>query len=80
MRRKCLSAPGWEKKFSETGAGAGAALGRLALGLVILRVLGMLPFLGGWISFAVVVWGIGAVTLAVYKHLRPQIATTAATV
>ena len=68
------------EKILGTGAGAGAALGRLALGLVILRVLGMLPFLGGWISFAVVVWGMGAVALAVYKHLRPQIATTAATV
>ena len=68
------------EKILGTGAGAGAALGRLALGLVILRVLGMLPFLGGWISFAVVVWGMGAVALAVYKHLRPQIATTVATV
>jgi cytoskeletal protein CcmA (bactofilin family) len=68
------------EKILGTGTGAGAALGRLALGLVILRVLGMLPFLGGWISFAVVVWGMGAVALAVYKHLRPQIATAAATV
>jgi hypothetical protein len=34
----------------------------------------MLPFLGGWISFAVVVWGMGAIALAVYKHIRPQIA------
>ena len=48
------------EKILGVGTGAGAALGRLALGLVILRVLGMLPFLGAWISFVVVVWGMGA--------------------
>ena len=68
------------EKILGAGTGAGAALGRLALGLLILRALGMLPHLGGWITFAVVVWGMGAVTLAVYKHLRPQLATTVATV
>ncbi|MFZ3214699.1 MAG: polymer-forming cytoskeletal protein [Candidatus Acidiferrales bacterium] len=62
------------EKVLGTGAGAGAALGRLALGLVILRALGMLPFLGGWISFVVVVWGMGAVALAVYKNMRPHLA------
>ena len=35
------------EKILGVGTGAGAALGRLALGLVILRALGMLPFLGG---------------------------------
>ena len=68
------------EKILGAGVGTGAALGRLALGLLVLRALGMLPFLGGWMSFAVVVWGMGAVALAVYKHLRPQLATTAATV
>jgi cytoskeletal protein CcmA (bactofilin family) len=62
------------EKILGAGTGAGAALGRLALGLLILRALSMLPFLGGWISFAVVVWGLGAIALAVYKHIRPQIA------
>jgi cytoskeletal protein CcmA (bactofilin family) len=68
------------EKILGAGVGAGAALGRLALGLVILRALSMLPFLGHWISFAVVIWGMGALALAAYKHMRPQLATTAATV
>ncbi len=68
------------EKILGAGTGAGAALGRLALGLVILRALGMLPFLGGWISSVVVVWGIGAVALAIYKNMRPQLAAAVATV
>ena len=62
------------EKILGVGTGAGAALGRLALGLVILRALGMLPFLGAWISSVVVVWGIGAMALAIYKNMRPQLA------
>ena len=38
------------EKILGAGTGVGAAIGRLALGLAIMRVLGMLPFLGGWIS------------------------------
>jgi cytoskeletal protein CcmA (bactofilin family) len=68
------------EKILGEGAGAGAALGRLALGLAILRALGMLPFLGGWISFVVVIWGIGAVALAIYKNMRPQLAAAAVAV
>jgi hypothetical protein len=40
----------------------------------------MLPFLGGWISFVVVSWGIGAVALASYKNMRPQVAAAVAAV
>jgi cytoskeletal protein CcmA (bactofilin family) len=67
-------------KILGEGGGAGAALGRLALGLAILRALGMLPFLGGWISFVVVIWGMGAVILAIYKNMRPQLAAAPAVV
>jgi cytoskeletal protein CcmA (bactofilin family) len=56
------------------GVGVGAALGRLALGLLILRALHMLPHIGGWISFIVMVWGMGAMTLALYRYVRPQLA------
>jgi cytoskeletal protein CcmA (bactofilin family) len=57
--------------------GVGAAIGRLALGLFILHVLRILPYVGGWILFIVVFWGFGALMLAIYKHLRPQLATPA---
>ncbi len=68
------------EKVLGASAGVGAALGRLALGLAILRVLGMLPYLGWWISFVAVIWGIGAVALASYKNMRPQVAAAVAAV
>jgi cytoskeletal protein CcmA (bactofilin family) len=68
------------EKILGVGTGAGAALGRLALGLLILRALRMLPYLGGWITFLVIIWGLGAVALASYKNMRPQVAAVVATV
>jgi cytoskeletal protein CcmA (bactofilin family) len=56
------------------GVGVGPALGRLALGLLILRAVHMLPYIGGWITFVVMVWGMGAMTLALYRYMRPQLA------
>lgn len=53
-------------------AGVGPMLGRLALGLAILRVLRMFPYLGAWVAALILVWGLGALVLAVYKHLRVQ--------
>ncbi len=60
------------EKLLGANAGAGAALGRLALGLALLRVARMLPYLGGWITFLIVIWGMGAIALAVYKRLQPE--------
>ncbi|HUJ32918.1 MAG TPA: hypothetical protein VLY23_16670 [Candidatus Acidoferrum sp.] len=58
--------------------GMGAAIGRLALGLFILHVLRVLPYVGGWILLAAMIWGLGAMVLTIYKRLRPQLATAAA--
>ncbi len=55
--------------------GIGPAIGRLALGLFILHVLRILPYVGGWILFVAIFWGFGAMVMAIYKRLRPQIAT-----
>jgi len=55
----------------------GSAIGRLALGLAIVRVARMLPYLGGWVCFLVVIWGLGALILATYKRLHPQVAAVA---
>jgi cytoskeletal protein CcmA (bactofilin family) len=55
-------------------ATGGAAIGRLALGLAILRVLRMLPYVGALVALAIVIWGLGAVVLAIYKRARPQLA------
>jgi cytoskeletal protein CcmA (bactofilin family) len=62
------------EKLLGSGAGVGAGLGRLAVGLVILRAVGILPYVGHWISFVVVVWGLGAIVLALYRYMRPQMA------
>ncbi len=50
--------------------GVGAALGRMALGLLILRAVSMLPFVGGWIMLLVVFWGLGGMVLAVNRRLH----------
>jgi cytoskeletal protein CcmA (bactofilin family) len=62
------------EKILGSGVGVGAGLGRLALGLLLLRAVGMLPYLGHWISFLVVAWGMGAMVLALYRYTRPQLA------
>ena len=50
------------------------AIGRMIVGLLLLR-LGMLgPYLGTWVKIAVIVWGIGAISLALYRRLQPTLA------
>jgi cytoskeletal protein CcmA (bactofilin family)/anti-sigma factor RsiW len=56
------------------GTGIGAALGRLALGLAIIHAIELLPYLGGWVMFLVIIWGLGAVVMTAYKRIRPQLA------
>jgi cytoskeletal protein CcmA (bactofilin family) len=68
------------EKILGAGVGAGAALGRLALGLIILRALRMLPYLGVFVTFIVIIWGLGALALAIYKNMRPQLAAAATVV
>jgi cytoskeletal protein CcmA (bactofilin family) len=46
-------------------------IGRMVVGVIIVRVLEMIPFLGGWIKFAVLLWGMGAIALAIYRHFTP---------
>lgn len=53
------------------GEGTGALLGRLALGLVILHGLELLPYHAGSIVKLVALWwGLGAIAIAIYRHLR----------
>ena len=46
-----------EKILGVGEPGMGPALGRLALGLVALRLISMLPYVGGWVMFGVVISG-----------------------
>ena len=47
-----------------------ARIGRMALGVVIIRAVTTLPH-GGWIKLIVVLWGIGAISLALYRRFQP---------
>jgi cytoskeletal protein CcmA (bactofilin family) len=60
------------------GVGFGPTLGRLALGLGIIRLLRMIPYLGALVGAIVIVWGLGALVLTLYRYMRPQFVPAAA--
>ena len=49
-------------------------IGRMAVGVIILRACTALPYIGGWLKLAIIVWGIGALSLAIYRRLQPVMA------
>ena len=57
--------------------GLGPAIGRLALGLAIIRVLTMIPFAGFLILLIVTIWGLGALVLALHRKMSPHPAVAA---
>jgi hypothetical protein len=50
-------------------------IGRMAVGLVIVRLCTTIPHAGGWVKFAAMLWGMGAISLAVYRRFQPVIAS-----
>ncbi len=48
-------------------------IGRMALGLVLVRVAYLIPHLGGWIKLGVILWGMGAISLAVYRRFQTMV-------
>jgi hypothetical protein len=50
--------------------GIASTIGRLALGLAIIHAVKLVPYLHVFVAAVVVVWGMGAMALAVYKNLR----------
>ena len=49
-------------------------IGRMAVGLVIVRLCTIIPHVGGWVKFAAILWGIGAISLTLYRRFQPVIA------
>ena len=49
-------------------------IGRMVIGICILRACMAVPYLGGWIKLAVIIWGVGALSLAIYRRLQPVVA------
>ncbi len=60
------------KIMGEPPAITSAVIGRMAVGLLILRVAGLIPFLGGLVWLAVLLWGTGAVLLGFYRMSRVE--------
>jgi len=52
--------------------GIGPAVARLAIGLALLRVLRMIPFVGPIAGFIIIIWGLGALVLAAYGRMHSQ--------
>ncbi len=46
-------------------------VGRMVVGVILLNVVEMIPHLGGWVHFAVIIWGMGAISLALYRRFAP---------
>lgn len=67
-----------EKLLGGSAPGLGAAIGRLALGLAIVRLALMLPYFGGLADFLIIIWGMGAMILAIHRRIRPQAVVAAA--
>jgi cytoskeletal protein CcmA (bactofilin family) len=63
------------EKMLGPAAGTGAAIARLALGLAVIHLVRMVPFAGRLVGFTVLLWGLGALVLAIQRRLRPQFAT-----
>lgn len=62
------------EKMLGIGSGVGPAIGRLAIGLAVLRVLRMIPYAGPIVGLLILVWGLGALALAIHRSLRPEVA------
>ena len=54
-----------------TASGIGPLIGRMALGLAILHALRIVPFVGPLIGLLALMWGLGALVLALYRNMRP---------
>ena len=60
------------EKMMGIGSGIGPAIGRLAIGLAVLRVARMVPYAGPIVWLLITVWGLGALALAIHRSMRTQ--------
>ena len=52
-------------------AGVGPMIGRMALGLAIVRAACAVPYVGFYAGALVTIWGLGAIVLALHRNMRP---------
>lgn len=48
-------------------------IGRMIVGIVLLRLVFAIPHVGGWAKLGVIIWGVGAISLALYNRFQPKI-------
>ncbi len=65
------------KIMGEPPVVTGAVVGRMAVGLLILDIARLIPFLGGLVALIVILWGSGAVLLGFYRMSRVDATTSA---
>ena len=51
-----------------------ALIGRMAIGVLIVKIGTAIPYVGFWVMLGVWIWGMGAVSLALYRRLQPVMA------
>jgi cytoskeletal protein CcmA (bactofilin family) len=51
-------------------------IGRMVVGLVLVRLATVIPEAGGWIKLGVILWGLGAISLALYNRFQPTLSTS----
>jgi cytoskeletal protein CcmA (bactofilin family) len=47
---------------------------RVLVGVIAVRIVTSVPFIGFWAGLAVAIWGMGAISLALYRRLQPTMA------
>jgi anti-sigma factor RsiW len=58
--------------LGEASSSTSAVIGRIALGLLILHLVGLIPVLGALVWLAVLLWGTGAVLMGFYRMSRVE--------
>jgi hypothetical protein len=64
-------------KILGEGLSAGAMLGRMAIGLLIIDLLRLIPWVGGLVGWVVLIWGLGAISITIYRRVHPVLTAAA---
>jgi cytoskeletal protein CcmA (bactofilin family) len=49
-------------------------IGRMVVGVLIVRICSLIPHVGVWVKYLAAFWGIGAISLALYQRFQPMLA------
>ena len=46
-------------------------IGRMVVGVLIVRLCTIIPNIGGWVKLGVIIWGLGGISLALFRRFQP---------